>query len=58
MPGRGCSIIFNVEMAFIGVEIANTTTFPTATQFSFGAFDFAADNSDKLGQVSPGVVGP
>uniref|UniRef100_A0A0E0MM35 Uncharacterized protein n=1 Tax=Oryza punctata TaxID=4537 RepID=A0A0E0MM35_ORYPU len=38
-------------MASQGVIFANTTTFPTATMFSFGTFDFISD-------VSPGVVGP
>uniref|UniRef100_A0A0E0F522 Uncharacterized protein n=1 Tax=Oryza meridionalis TaxID=40149 RepID=A0A0E0F522_9ORYZ len=45
-------------MAPGGFEIASSTTFPAATQISFGAFDFIADNAGKLRQVSPGVTGP
>ncbi|EAY85153.1 hypothetical protein OsI_06508 [Oryza sativa Indica Group] len=45
-------------MAPTGFEIASTTTFPTATQISFGAFDFLADSAGILRQVIPGVTGP
>nr|BAD35395.1 hypothetical protein [Oryza sativa Japonica Group] len=44
-------------MASYGVTFANLTAFPTATLFSFSAFDFIADDSGQLQQFSPSIVG-